>query len=989
MKLRWLTIASIVVLRAAFCFGEQHEAPLSPEESAKQFHVADDLVWEQVLAEPEIAQPVNMKFDERGRLWVVEYRQYPYIAGLKVLSKDNAWRVQYDGVPKAPPHHVRGKDRISIHEDTDGDGTFDRHKRFVDGLNLASSVEIGRGGVWVLNPPYLLFYADKNGDDVPDGDPEVLLEGFGLSDSHSVVNNLTWGPDGWLYAAQGSTVHGAVKRPGTKDEPVHSLGQLIWRYHPETRKYEIFAEGGGNAFGVEIDSKGRIFSGHNGGDTRGFHYVQGGYYQKGFGKHGNLSNPYTFGYFPAIAHHAVPRFTHTFVIYEGGALPDQYNGKLWGVEPLQNQLVLADIEPRGSSFKTKDISRPLTCEDPWFRPVDIKVGPDGAIYVADFYERWPSHREHYDGKVFSNDGRIYRLRAKDWQPRKPVDLRAKSSDDLITELADKNKTNRQIARRVLGDRHDEKIAPQLKERLANETGDAALDYLWALYTAGGLDESAALATLAHENPHVRWWTVRLIADDRQVSDAEAAKLIAMSVSESNVEVRVQLACSSRRLPAAQGLPIVRKLLDHDEDVSDPFQGLSLWWAVEKNCERDRDAVLQLMSESELWNKTLVHNHITAQLMRRFAATGHRKDLLICAKLFDLAPTDAHRKTLLSGFEQAYQGRPLVGLPAELVQKINALGGGSLALRVRGGDAEATSEALKSIADVKTDKQLRQQLVEVFGEVRSDQAVKPLLAIVAADGDATLRIAALGSLQTYNQPEVGQQIAVLAGGSLPGDVGEVARAVLASRASWTRDLLAAIEAGQIKPDSISDATLRKMLLHDNAEIQTAVKKHFGQLEGSTTEAMREQVAKLAAVVASGKGDPYAGRTLFRESCAKCHTLFEEGADIGPNLTSYQRDNIESMLLNVVNPSAEIREGFETSIVVTIDGQVLSGFIADQDEQLVVLRTADGQRQTILREEIEEMRGAPRSIMPEKLLDGLNDQQVRDLFAFLRSRQPVND
>jgi putative membrane-bound dehydrogenase-like protein len=317
-----------MVLPAAICVAEQHETPLSPEESAKQFHVADDLVWEQVLAEPEIAQPVNMKFDERGRLWVVEYRQYPYIAGLKVLSRDNAWRVQYDGVPKAPPHHVRGKDRISIHEDTDGDGKFEKHKTFIDGLNLASSVEIGRGGVWVLNPPYLLFYADKNRDDVPDGDPEVLLEGFGLSDSHSVVNNLTWGPDGWLYAAQGSTVHGAVKRPGTQDEPVHSLGQLIWRYHPETRKYEIFAEGGGNAFGVEIDSKGRIFSGHNGGDTRGFHYVQGGYYQKGFGKHGNLSNPYTFGYFPAIAHHAVPRFTHTFVIYEGDALPEQYHGKL-------------------------------------------------------------------------------------------------------------------------------------------------------------------------------------------------------------------------------------------------------------------------------------------------------------------------------------------------------------------------------------------------------------------------------------------------------------------------------------------------------------------------------------------------------------------------------------------------------------------------------------------------------------------------------------
>ena len=175
----------------------------------------------------------------------------------------------------------------------------------------------------MLNPPYLLFYPDRNRDDVPDGDPEVHLQGFGLEDTHSVVNSLRWGPDGWLYAAQGSTVTGHVTRPGLDDgkEPVHSMGQLIWRYHPETRRYEVFAEGGGNAFGVEIDAKGRIYSGHNGGDTRGFHYVQGGYYQKGFNKHGPLSNPYAFGYFPAMKHDRVPRFTHTFVFYEADAFP--------------------------------------------------------------------------------------------------------------------------------------------------------------------------------------------------------------------------------------------------------------------------------------------------------------------------------------------------------------------------------------------------------------------------------------------------------------------------------------------------------------------------------------------------------------------------------------------------------------------------------------------------------------------------------------------
>ena len=220
----------------------------------------------------------------------MNYLQYPNPAGLKMVSRDKFLRSVYDQVPPAPPNHFRGADKITIHEDTDGDGKFDKHTTFLEGLSLATSFEFGRGGVWVLNPPYLLFYPDANGDDVPDGDPVVHLEGFGIEDSHSVTNNLRWGPDGWLYATQGSTVTGDIKRPGDKTV-VHSMGQLVWRYHPELKKYEIFAEGGGNAFGLEIDAKGRIYSGHNGGNTRGFHYVQGGYFQKGFGKHGELSNP--------------------------------------------------------------------------------------------------------------------------------------------------------------------------------------------------------------------------------------------------------------------------------------------------------------------------------------------------------------------------------------------------------------------------------------------------------------------------------------------------------------------------------------------------------------------------------------------------------------------------------------------------------------------------------------------------------------------------
>ncbi len=244
------------------------------------------------------------------------------------------------------------------------------------------------------------------------------------------------------------------------------MGQLIWRYQPKTRKYEIFAEGGGNAFGLEIDSKGRIFSGHNGGDTRGFHYVQGGYYLKGFQKHGPLSNPYAFGYFPAMAHHAVPRFTHKFIIYDDVALPAEYRGKFFGVEPLQGRIVSGQIDRDGSSFKTKDLGRPVATSDPWFRPVNLTTGRDGAIYFCDLYEPKIAHRDHFAGTISKDTGRIYRLQSKGATHRPPENLGSKSTDELIARLGDPNRWTRRMALRLLGERKDPAAKAPLLKRLS-------------------------------------------------------------------------------------------------------------------------------------------------------------------------------------------------------------------------------------------------------------------------------------------------------------------------------------------------------------------------------------------------------------------------------------------------------------------------------------------------------------------------------------------
>jgi putative membrane-bound dehydrogenase-like protein len=972
---------------------DRGQGPLSPKAALASFTVPGDLQIAQVLAEPDVRQPVSISFDERGRLWVVQYLQYPFPAGLKMISRDGVWRAVYDKVPPPPPHHFRGKDKITIHEDTDGDGVFDRHKTFLDGLNIATSVARGRGGVWVLNPPYLLFYPDRDNDDVPDGDPQVHLQGFGLEDTHSVANSLRWGPDGWLYAAQGSTVTGHVTRPGLDagKEPVHSMGQLIWRYHPETRRYEVFAEGGGNAFGVEIDAKGRIYSGHNGGDTRGFHYVQGAYYQKGFDKHGPLSNPYAFGYFPAMKHNRVPRFTHTFVIYEAATFPHQYHGLLFGVAPLLNHVVMSRISPDGSSLQTEDIGLAVSSADSWFRPVDIKLGPDGALYIADWYDRQVNHYRNHEGQIDPERGRIYRLTARGAghsSSARPTNLALLSTLELVKLLTDSNKWTRQTALRLIADRKDPSIAPQLNRLIEHETGQTALEALWALNLVGRLDEPASVKTLEHSDPYVRLWTVRLACDCSQISLPVAAALARRAAIEPDVEVRSQLAASAKRLRPRDALPIVRALLARTEDEHDIHLPLLLWWDIEANVTADPTAVLDLFRDRAIWDLPIVRTTVVERLMRRFAAAGTRQDLANCTRLLALAPGPDHIKRLMAGLEAAYAGRSLAGLPPELVQALAKYSAGSLTFGLRQSKPEALAEALRFLADERADRSRKLQILQILGEVRQPGCVPDVLRIACRSSDNALRTTALSALSAYDDPAIPVEV-LKAYAGMSDDVVAAAQCLLTVRRAWAAQFLEAIEARTIDSHTVPPEVVEKLLLLGDSRIDALATRLFGPRKPANSAEVRARVDRLAASIRAGIGVPKPGKQIFDQQCARCHRLFGRGGQVGPDLTTYRRDDLEAMLLNIVSPSAEVREGYSTRIVATTDGRVLSGVVFDEDPNVVLLRSADGADIALARNQIDAIRTNTSSIMPEGLLKDLTDQQLRDLFAYLRSTQPLID
>ncbi|MFZ9979572.1 MAG: PVC-type heme-binding CxxCH protein [Opitutales bacterium] len=991
---------------------EQFHGPsLSPAEAYAKMRATPDLAVDFLLSEPQIAQPTHFSFDTRGRLWVTQYRQYPYPAGVNMISRDKYYRSHYDRVPPPPPHHDKGADIVSIHESTKRDGVYDKHTVFQDGLNMANSAVRAHGGVWVMNPPYLLFYPDANGDDVPDGPPVVHLSGFGLEDTHSVGNGIILGPDGWLYGVHGSTSSSRVVRPGFDSAdaaPVHFEGCMVWRYHPKTREYDIFSEGSGNPFGLEFDGDGRMYSGHNGGNTRGWHYVQGGIYLKQGvdpGKFGPPRSPYSFGQLPILGTRTkVPRFAHFGSFIEGTAMASKYQGHLFSLDPLHNTVTDSERIPQGATYVTTDKGIAMWSEDVGFRPLYSANAPDGSLFVSDMYEYYIAHGQHYQNQIDPTTGRLYRLRDKDAKLETDTNLEGKTTAQLVGLLGHPNKFHRTASLQLLAERRDPASVPQLDALLAADQGRGALGALWALYQLDALDDARAVAALTHAYAPVRFWAMRFLGDKYGVNrglgvpglDSKGARdlppqvfaaVLARARTEPDAEVRSQFASSARRLPTGQMLTLVAALASRDEDAQDAYIPLLLWFALESHVTLDRDAVVGLLRDRALWERPLVREHLLPRLMRRFATEGRRADLLVCAQLLRLAPTPALSVPLMKGFEEAYRGRELAGLPDELLQALAASGKAPLILRLRQGDAAAIKESLAIVANPKADVTERLNQIRVFGEVRQDAAQAVLLKLASSSEAAALRKAALISLMSYDDPAVGKQaVGIVAEGA--GEVRLAALALLASRAGWSQELLSAVREGRIAPNTVPRDMVERMRQHEPKQVQSLLAELYPEKPAAGVTDFIAQIADVEAKLKAGTGNPYAGEALFMEKCASCHKLFFKGGKIGPELTAYQRDNLGTMLISIVHPNAEIREGFQYFSVTTHDGRSLSGFLVERDAQILVLRGLEGEDITVRQADVRLLTPLGRSLMPEGLLTGMTPQQLRDLFAYLRISQPIS-
>jgi len=967
----------------------QHQG-YSPEEAIKHMKLPEGFSARCVASEPMIRQPVSISFDSRGRLWVLQYLQYPNYAGLKPVKQDQYLRTIWDKIPEPPPYGPKGLDRITILSDPDEHGVFHKSKDFASGLNIASGFCIGNGGVYVVQPPYLLFYPDKNHDDVPDSDPQVLLTGFGMDDTHSLANSLQWGPDGWLYGAAGSTSTCKIANPANPKE-ILEFQQGIWRYHPKTRIFELFSEGGGNTYGLDFDKKGQVIAGTNWGGFAMLHQMQGAYYVKGFSKHGPLHNPHTYGYFDHVPYTGFKggHVTCGGICYQADVYPAQFRDQYIAANLLSNAIYWHKLEPHKSSFRAKHGGEVLEANDPWFRPVDILQGPDGCIYVVDFYDRRAAHLDPVDNWDKTN-GRIYRIEYQAGPEYKTFNLRDKSSADLAELLKHPNVWWRRAARDLLAERQDKSVHPKLRKWLLTEDGQLALESLWALYVSGGWMERDFDSVASHPTEAVRAWAVRFLVDDGIIPSQLNEELRRMAATEKSPVVLAQLACSARRLPPTESIALTTPLMGNPLVADDPQLPLLTWWALEYANSHDRTDTVRFPYS----DKPKLRDFYAERVARRFLSGDILRGAERCSTLFDLTQSSQGDFTpVLRGIATALQARPVEGVPQPLrshldrllKQKPNDLLVLEILARMKDPHARGLLRGIVANESAKETERLK--AIDLLRQVRDPCSEELFLEHLARVKSDALRVGLLGGLEAFDQPAIGETILTSYPG-FPPAAKRRAIQLLITRPIWARGLLKAADSGKIPRSEITVEHARAAMQLDDKDVTFLIEKQFGKLTPATAGEKQARIAWLSTALGREKGDAARGKLLFTKHCAACHKLHGEGGAVGPDLTTADRKNRGYLLAQIVDPSGYIRPEYVVQNILTTDDRKLSGIATEAGETITLVTVVNDQpvKTAISKKDISDIRPSAISLMPEKLLDTLDDPQIADLFAYLMADGP---
>jgi putative membrane-bound dehydrogenase-like protein len=957
--------------------------PPSAEESANSFSLPEGVDVKVWAGEPMVQNPIAMAWDKKGRMWIAE--NYTY----------GSRKIRFD---------LSLRDRVIVLSDTDGDGQADTRKVFTDKVQMLTSVEVGQGGVWLMCPPKLLFIPDRDGDLVPDGEPEVMLDGFDVArgNYHNFANGLRWGPDGWLYGRCGHSCPGKIGVPGTPEELRYPIDGGIWRYHPKRKVVEVLAHGTVNPWGHDWDEHGELFFintviGHM------WHMIPGAHYRESGS--GASQNPLIYERMPQHADHfhydtnlawnksrygAADDFGggHAHVgmaIYQADHFPVEWSNRLLTWNQHGRRLNRELLKREGSGYIGKHETDVFENSNEWFRGMEVSVGPDGAIYGLDWSDTGECH-DHTG--VHRTSGRIYKF-FYEKNPVADLSLMENGFDDTEAILRHPNvwyfrKFLQNLSEK--GQSAHEKSIRVCKEILADKKIKASirLRAMWGLYALNKLNPETHLV---EPSEHIRTWAIRLMMDDQPIDTLFGPrekefytikpelvqKLVQQAVTDESGLVRLTLASSLQRLPVESRGELAKALAYRSEDKNDHNMPLLVWAGITPLVELDPEKLLDVARSTEWSNlRTWVARAITERSKENPTAFD--------ALLKLLGEQTKQADSLLGGIERAVLGIKGFERPVKWSEISSKLQGNpnALKLSVLFGDDDAIGQMEELVMNTDAGIGVRKQTMKILIDSNSPNLKSISDQLLKSVG---MKIWAVRGLSKFEDNRTGEML-VSNLQSFDREERNVVVEILCGRINWANELLSGIENGQVSKSwispyhalqikSLKDETLDKRLDQCWGLIRTSpeyLAKRKGELKTELNS------------VAVSKADLKKGSLLYDQQCSGCHQLYGRGGNLGPDLTGSGRSNIEYLLENIVDPNSAVSADYRMNVIQINDGRVLSGMITEQDRNSLTLRMPDSDM-IVSKSMIKKRETLSHSVMPSGLLDNLTREERRDLIAYL--------
>lgn len=1016
MKAGWVSLIAVLLLcRICLAQGprDPHVAatpPLSPEEQKKRFHLPPGFEVQLVAAEPFVRKPININFDQRGRLWVTESIEYPF--------------------PAAP--NARHRDCIRILEDTNGDGLADELTTFATGLNIPIGILPIQRGAIAYSIPNIYRFEDQDGDDRADK-RDLLIGTQGYNDTHGMTGEFTWGFDGWVYACHGFA---NTSQLAAKDGSVINLQSgNTYRFKPDGSHIEQFTWGQVNPFGLAFDPLGNLYSCDC--HSRPVYQLLRGAYYPSFGKpHDGL------GFGPEmLLHDHGSTAIAGIAYYAADHFPAEYRDTIFIGNVVTNRINHDRLKAHGSTYEA--IAQPdfLRSDDPWFRPVDIKLGPDGALYVADFYNRIIGHYEVpllHPGRDRER-GRIWRIvykgpDGKSKDPQRPrADLAKAGVADLIDDLGHTNLTVRMQATNQLVERVDASVNDAVrKAMLAQVSVFRRMHGVWVLARRNALDDELLKALADDKDRGVRVHVMRVLGErpkhsalDRRLlvaglKDADAfvqraaAEALSLHPDKDNIRPLLDLHHAIPPIKVVR-IPELRNTLPEGDThllhmtrmaLRNQLRSASAWSALPMKpwSEADARAVADVapgVPSAEAAAFLLAHlkqfaepaaNRVRfAQHVARHGANDSL-DTLVETCRSSSGSNLTQQLGLFKAVQQGVQARgaaltesaqrwasELANQALASTNEPDVLNGMEIvgALKMAG----MRPLLLKKSNDAETSEAQRQAALTALVAIDARQAVSDLGQVLAdAAAPITLRERSASLLGGINQAEAqAELLKTLA--SAPGRL-EVAIAVaLASSRPGAEKLLDAVTAGKASARLLQERQVEVKLTGSNLPgLKDRVAKLTRGLQPAD-QRLLELLNRRRQGFASAKTDSSQGAKVYEKNCAACHQLANKGAKIGPQLDGIGIRGPERLLEDILDPNRNVDQAFRSTILNLTNGQIVSGLLLREEGAILVMADPQGKEVRVAKNTVEERVVSPLSPMPANLADVISEADFYHLLAFL--------